>query len=279
MMEKPFVDLHVHSFFSDGSLAPGEIVASANENGVGLLALADHDTIDGGQIFRDECLKCGIQCIPAVEIDSVDGGTNFHILAYGYDSNDRDFIDFLKCTRFLLDESSIKLVELMQRDYPDFSISDFMDYTYDRRLGGWKALHYFMDKGLTSSLKEGIKFYFEYGMSYEKSGYSTIAAIAYRIRKAKGYSVLAHPGELIDAGCIDSFKAELRRAVSYGLDGIECYYPSHSEAVTQACIDICLEKKLLITAGSDFHGVFGKARVGEMNITRDKLVLKDLLTK
>jgi len=275
-MEKPFVDLHVHSYFSDGSLSPEDIAVAANENGVGLLAMADHDTIDGNQILRDECLKYGIQCIPAVEIDSVDGNTNFHILAYGYDSNDHEFIDFLKHTRFLLDESSVKLVELMQEDYPNFSISDFMDFTYDKRLGGWKALHYLMDKGLTSSLKEGIKFYFQYEMSYDKSGYSTISSIAYRIKKAKGYSVLAHPGELIETKDIDFFKAELHRMISYGLDGIECYYPSHSDTVTQACLDICHESNLLITAGSDCHGVFGKTRVGEMDITLDKLFLKDL---
>ena len=202
-MEKLFVDLHVHSYFSDGSMSPVEIAASANEKGVGLLALADHDTIEGNELLRTECLKYGIQCIPAVEIDSIDGNTNFHILAYGYNSGDCEFINFLKHTRFLLDESGIKLVELMKKDYQGFSLSDYMDFTYDKRLGGWKALHYLMAKGLTASLKDGVKFYFQYDMSYDKAGYSTIAAIAYRIKKAGGYSVLAHPGELINVDNID----------------------------------------------------------------------------
>ena len=110
-MNKLFVDLHVHSYFSDGSLSPEEIASAANESKVGLLALADHDTTEGSQLLKAECSKYGIKTIPAVEIDSVDGNTNFHILAYGYDYGDQNFISFLKHTRFLLDESSVKLVE------------------------------------------------------------------------------------------------------------------------------------------------------------------------
>ena len=164
----------------------------------------------------------------------------------------------------------------MQIDYPSFSLNDYMKYEYDNRLGGWKALHYLMSKGLTSSLKEGVQFYWKYGMTYDKSGYSTISAITYRIHAAGGYSVLAHPGELIDASDIKQFKNEVRRIISFGIDGIECYYPSHSEAVTQACIDLCNEYGLMITAGSDCHGVFGKTRVGEMNVCTEKLAMKDL---
>jgi hypothetical protein len=174
----------------------------------------------------------------------------------------------------------------MQADYRGITLADFMEFKFDAAgLGGWKSLHYFMAKGLTSSLKEGIKFYPQYNMTYDKSGYSLMGAVAYRIKRAGGYSVLAHPGELI---CVDEstrqvtdielFRKELAHiVVSYKLDGVECYYPSNSEAVTQACLDVCRENDLIITAGSDCHGSFGKTRVGEMNITLDKLALKDLI--
>ena len=198
-MSGPYVDLHIHSIYSDGSLTPVEIAESAHENGVALLAAADHDTIKGVSETRAACAKYDINCITATEIDSLDGNINFHILAYDFDINNEEFIDFLGHARFLLDESSVKLVELMHRDYNDISISDYMDFTYERRLGGWKALHYLKEKGLTATLKEGIKFYAQYNLAYEMSGYSTIAAIAYRIKKANGYSILAHPGELIDS--------------------------------------------------------------------------------
>lgn len=85
---------------------------------------------------------------------------------------------------------------------------------------------------------------------------------------------MAHPGETIGSSDIFRFKDELKRIVSYGIDGIECYYPKHTEEVTQACIEICNASDLMITAGSDCHGSFLKARVGEMNITKDKIRLR-----
>jgi len=276
-VDRPYADLHVHSFFSDGSMSPEELVEAAASNGVGALAIADHDALDGSIIARKLCKDIGIHYIPAAEIDTLDGDTNFHVLAYGIDVKNFMFIDFLKHTRFLVDEISAKLIELMQSDYPDFSLADYIEYTYDKCLGGWKALHYLMEKGLTSSLKDGIQFYFKYGMTYRNAGYSTIAATAYRVKAAGGYSVLAHPGETISTSDISQFKKELKRIISFGLDGIECYYPSHSEAVTQACLELCEESDLMITAGSDCHGLFGKTRVGEMDILMDKLRLKDVV--
>jgi len=278
-MDKPFADLHVHSFFSDGSMSPEEIIEAAVTNDVGVLAVSDHNMLDGSVMIRELCKCRGIRYIPAVEIDTVEDENNFHILAYGFDMENTCFRDFVKHTRFCLDELSVKLIELMQYDYSGLSLDDFFNYTPDRRLGGWKALQYLMTKGLTSSLKEGIPFYFDYGLVYSKSGYSTIAATAYRIKSAGGYSVLAHPGELMDTSDILQFKKELRRLISFGLNGIECYYPSHSEPVTQACLEICEEYGLLVTAGSDCHGIFGKTRVGEMNICADKLILNELIVK
>ena len=272
-----FVDLHVHSFYSDGSMSPDEIVNAALKNNVGLLAIADHDLIEGSLSIRELCKANGIEYIPAVEIDSFENGKNYHILAYGFDVHDKEFCDFLGHTRFLLDESGVKLIEAMQSDYRNVSLTDYMNFSYDIHLGGWKALHYFVERGLVSSLKDGIRFYPCYNITYDKSGFSSISSIVYRIKKAGGFSVLAHPGELIDTDDINAFYAELHRIMSCGLDGIECYYPSHPDAVTKVCIDYCDEKRLLITAGSDCHGLFGKTQVGEMNITIEKLMLGKLM--
>jgi len=275
-MERPFVDLHIHSLYSDGSMTPNEIITAAIENNVGMLAVADHDVIGGTLAIREKCEQSGIKYLPAVEIDTLDNRTNFHILAYDFDVTNQEFTDFLSHTRFMLDESNIKLIEAMRHDYPSLSLQDFDDFTYDIHLGGWKALQYFVAKGLTSALMEGTKFYSEYGITSEKSGYSTIHAAVHRIKKAGGYAVLAHPGEIIDTTDINFFTSELRRITELGIEGIECYYPSHSEVVTNACLKVCGEKNLFITAGSDCHGVFGGrhgARVGEMDITADKIRL------
>ena len=84
---------------------------------------------------------------------------------------------------------------------------------------------------------------------------------------------MAHPGEVLDFSDIGRFKEELRRIIALGIDGIECYYPSHSAEVTNACLELCDEHSLYITAGSDCHGDFGRKKtyVGEMGIITDKL--------
>jgi len=278
-MERPYVDLHIHSIYSDGTMSPDEIVETAISNGVGVLAVADHNTSDGSIETQKLCKERGIHCVPAVEIDALDGGANFHILAYGFDVNDQQFVDFIKHTRFLLDEQSVKLIERMQVDYPSLSLAEFMEFSHDRRLGGWKSIHYFKDKGLVSSLKDGMKFYSEYGIEFKESGFSTIAAVVYRIKRAGGYAVLAHPSVVIDSSDISKFKQELKRIVSFGIDGIECYYPSHSAAVTEACLKVCNELDLMITAGSDCHGNFwgSKGPVGIMQIMMDKLRIEKLI--
>lgn len=275
---KPFVDLHVHSFYSDGNMSPEEIVEAAVSNNVGVLAITDHNVLEGSIIAGELCAQNGIHYIQGVELDTVTNGKLQHILAYGFDINNKAFTDFVGHMRFLLDESSVKLVELMQCDYADISLTDFFEFVYDKRLGGWKMLHYLVERGVTSSLKEGMQIYSDYGIVLDNSGFSSIAATALRIKQAGGFSVLAHPGEMIDASDISKFKSELRHIISNGIDGIECYYPSHSAVVTQACLDVCNESGLIITAGSDCHGdFFVNTRVGEMNIDLNKLVLKDLI--
>ena len=278
-MEKPFADLHIHSYYSDGSMSPEEIVEAAVENDVGLLAIADHNVLEGSINVKSLCRANEIQYLSAVEIDTLDKDGFQHILAYGFDISNSMFSDFIKHLRFMLDEMSVKLIERMKTDYSSVSLSDYFEYKYDRQLGGWKGINYLLDKGITSSLKDGMSFYSTYDVLHNNAGFSTIAATAYRIKMAGGYSVLSHPGELLDTSDIEGFKDEMRRIISYGVDGIECYYPNNSDTVTQACLDVCNEDDLIITAGSDCHGTFIENRVGEMDIPISKLRLKGLNDK
>ena len=277
-MNGQYADLHIHSFHSDGTMTPAEIVDQAAARGVGVLAIADHNALAGSAALPALCAGKGIQTIPAVEIDTAEGEMNLHLLAYGFDTKNEAFADFVRHTRFLLDEFCTKLIERMQRDYKNISLADFMDYNYDAHLGGWKGLHYLKDRGITGTLKEGMPFYFRYGLTYGKSGYPTVAATAHRIRAAGGYVVLAHPGVSLDTADIDQFKSVLKRLVTQGVQGLECYYPKHSPAVTQACIEVCNECGLLVTAGSDCHGAFGGGGIGEMQIPIDRLKLGRLLS-
>ncbi len=276
-MNGQYVDLHVHSCFSDGGLTPEELVATARENGVGVLAVADHDVIEGSLRARDWCAAAGIRHIPGVELDALEGDNNVHVLAYGFDPGCEPFLRFVQRLRFLLDEQNARLIRAMEGDFPQISLRDYADFTHDVRLGGWKALHYLVARGLSASLKESMRFYGQYGVTYASSGYPGVAAVCREIRRAGGRGVLAHPGVTLNTEDPARFAAELGRFLDLGPDGVECYYPKHSPAVTRACLDACRKRGLLVTAGSDCHGPFGSARMGEVQVTPGELVLDGLL--
>ena len=273
----PFVDLHLHSYYSDGTMSAEEIVRRAVANKVGVLAITDHNIMTAARELREIAPSSGICYIPGVELDSIDRGVDIHILGYGIDLENLQFNSFVKKNREILDQISIRLISDMEGDYEGvISLEDFHSFSYDREKGGWKALHYFKEKGLTSSLREGFSIYNRYGITNDSGEYPSVEEVIRQIHRAGGRAVLAHPGVSIRENNMDRFWQRLLQLVDLGFDGIECYYPTHTEEVTQLCLVLCRERGLLITTGSDCHGTFGYSEIGELKITVDQLELQDL---
>ncbi len=261
--------MHIHSYYSDGTMSPAEIFAEAKAAGVTALAIADHDTLEGSIKLGKLCEGSEIDYIPGVELDALDRGINIHVLAYYADFTNARFVEFTRSIREKLDNLSVILISEMEKEIPAISLAEYDAFAYRKGGGGWKALHYLMHKGFTKTLMEGIFFYPEYGATYDKSGFPSVAEVCAEVHAAGGKAILAHPQEVIRVKADDAFERELRRLISYGLDGVECYYPSHSSEVTETCVRVCDELGLLITAGSDCHGDFGSARINEMKAMRD----------
>lgn len=277
IMPEIMADLHIHSYYSDGTMSPEDILEAALAKGVGLLAIADHNVLEGSLELEKLCSKYNIQYVSGVELDTLDNGNNIHILGYGINMLDKKFVRFVERNRALLDEISVKLIERMQTDFNFISLPNYLQYTYDRKKGGWKALHYLCEKGLSKSLRDGIRFYQEYNCSYDCVEFPSVGQAAQQIHDAGGKTILAHPGIVIQNTDLNSFKEEVLRLISHGLDGIECYYPYHTKDITDTCLEICYDKDLLITTGSDCHGGFGRTEVGEMGIAAEKLKLGNIL--
>ncbi|MDF2543862.1 MAG: hypothetical protein K0S47_3580 [Herbinix sp.] len=276
-MTNKIVDLHIHSYYSDGTMSPKEILETAYNKNVGILSITDHDIIDGSYKLMELSKNYDIKCISGVEIDALNNGTNYHILAYGIDLEDKMFIKFINNNRDLLENVNTKLIERMQKDYDSITISDYLNFSYDKRMGGWKALHYFIEKGITNSLYEGFMIYSKYEHTYNCVQFLSIQQVCTIIHQAGGKAVLAHPGRVIKSHNLSDFKIKLLEIVDMGIDGIECYYPSHTTDITNICLDLCKSKELLITCGSDSHGKFESAEIGAMNISYENLKLDAIL--
>ncbi|MDF2822569.1 MAG: hypothetical protein K0R15_3017 [Clostridiales bacterium] len=272
-MSIKIADLHIHSYYSDGTMSPLEILEAAINKNIEIISITDHDRIGGSLELMELSKNYNIKCIPGVEIDALEDGVNYHILAYGIDLENKRFIEFILKNRALLEEVNIRLVEKMQVDYDSISISDYTNFNYDKRMGGWKALHYFIEKGITKSLIEGFTIYSKYQHSYNCVQFPSIKQVCDVIHNAGGKAVLAHPGKVIESNNLDDFKKKVIEIVDIGIDGIECYYPSHTTDITNICVDICNCKDLLITCGSDCHGEFQNTEIGEMNIALENLKL------
>lgn len=270
------LDLHIHSYYSDGTYTPEEIIDKAIENNVGTISLTDHNTIKGLNEMKKLAKDKGIKFISGVEIDAVEKGINYHILAYGINPDNEDFKEFIEYNEVMLEEFDIDLIKKMEKDYEHISLEEYLSYSYNRKKGGWKTLHYLTDKKMCQDLQSGLLVYSKYNHSSSEAKFPELSIVLRKIKEAGGKAVLAHPGRVIKKDSVEEFKNQIYQLVNEGIDGIECYYPSHTEEITEACVSICNEKDLLITCGSDCHGEFEKTKIGHMNIGIDKLNLKDL---
>jgi predicted metal-dependent phosphoesterase TrpH len=258
-------------------MSPEEIVRNAISNQVGLLAITDHNVLTAVGELEELSREYGIAYLSGVELDSIDRDSDIHILGYGVDTCNDKFIRFVKNNRDILDDISVRLISDMEQDYKDISLADFRSFSYDRGKGGWKALHYFLKKGLTRNLREGFSIYNQYGITNDSGDYPPISEVIKHIHDAGGKAVLAHPGVSIKETDPELFRLRLLQLLEQGFDGVECYYPTHSAVITDTCLQLCRERGLLITTGSDCHGDFGYSKVGELKIRVDQLVLGNLV--
>lgn len=253
----PFADLHVHSYFSDGTASPSKLLRMAEESGVGLLAVADHDTFSGSAELCSLAENSNVKCIPAAEITCTENKKQIHVLCYRPDFSNKSFMSFVADGRHKLDMMSVRLIEKMEKAGLDVSVDEFDKYEYNRSGGGWKALHYFVNKGITENLHDGTSFYDSFGCGYDTADFSSVKTAIEKIHSANGIAVIAHPGVSIPFNDPQLFASELKKYISYGADGIECFYPEHSDEITAICEKICDDSGLIKTCGSDYHGAFG----------------------
>ena len=140
-----FADLHIHSWYSDGTLSPEEIVKKAKSQNITLISICDHECVDA---YSERNIYAGndIKIINGVEIIAVMADTEYHILAYGFDIQDKALNDLLLHNRGVLLEKGEKLIEKMSADYAVISTEEFSKYERNRKNGGWESLDYLKSK-------------------------------------------------------------------------------------------------------------------------------------
>ena len=255
------VDLHIHTYYSDGTMSPKEVVEDAKRKNLGIIAITDHDVLDSYEELKVEAEKAGIIAIRGVEIDSIFEGHLVHLLAYKFEDNEKLF-KLINHAKEQLLETSIELIRRMENDYEGISLEDYNSYEYERRKGGWKGIHYLHDRKITEGLFDGVKFYGKYDCGHEKFAFPSVEEVCNTVHDANGYVVLAHPCNYYSNKNKEEILEKLEILKNLGIDGVECYYPANSDLMTNTCLEFCKYNNLIITAGSDGHGDFGAVSKG-----------------
>ena len=245
------IDLQAHSTVSDGQLEPADVVRSAAEAGVTVMALTDHDGVAGVPAAMETAAELGIQNIPAVEMSCVHKySEDLHICGYWVD------VEKMKpaCER-AQQERVDRAKEIIRRLNEHGVEVTFEDAV--AQAGAADAIgrpHIAKAAGAGPDLGPFFEEYLVPGAKAFVSRKWPSAEEAVRlIHEAGGVAVVAHPyWDVKDPDQVRDLVESLVRDV--GLDGIESFYPSHTREQTQHCLELCEEFGLVPTASSDFHG-------------------------
>jgi 3',5'-nucleoside bisphosphate phosphatase len=254
-------DLHLHTHFSDGTYAPEELVALAEQHGLKAIALTDHDTMEGCARAAAACQQRGIEFIPASELTAELDDVELHLIGYFLDSANeqlqRELARFQHVRQQRIHEMAARLRHLgipLQAE----SVFTLANCRAPGRPHVARAL---VQQRLCGSLDEAFDRFLKKGKPawVPKCRMSSLQAIEL-IHAAGGLAVMAHPG-------LNRTDDVIPVLVKAGLDGIECFHTKHSTNVTEHYLQIADKYKLLVTGGSDCHGLSkGKPLIGTIRI-------------
>lgn len=244
-------DLHVHTSASDGYFSPEEVLSKAWQTGLGGIAVTDHDTVDGLQPIMEFKAKKSIDilCIPGIEMNTELDEEEIHILGYFIDYQNSQLITKLKQLKASRYDRAVKMINKLRNMGFNISLERVQQLARGDLIGRPHIAQALVEKNLVFSIKEAFSKYLGKGRPAYVSRYKFIPQEAISlIKEAEGIAVLAHPGLINDS---DKFRSVL----DMGIEGIEVFYPEHNQMQIKQYTEICHKRKILITGGSDFHGI------------------------
>lgn len=251
------VDYHLHSYYSDGTMKPTDLVRMYKEMDYDMISLTDHDGVDGVNeaVIAGDALK--IKVIPGIELSTdydFDGQQlELHLLGYYIDIENEALLGRLAEIRRNRQVRNEKLLAHLNSLGWQLSYEDLLQRPGQTYVGKPNFARALARKGYE------IENLWEVLDAVKKENLSALEAMEL-IKGAGGMAVLAHPmktKKLAEPGSAAFWAALeqiLRDLKKHGLKGLECYHPSASESDSLRLVDLAAKYHLHITEGSDFHG-------------------------
>lgn len=250
------IDLHVHSNASDGSLTPTEVVALANDAGLSYFALTDHDTVDG----VEEALNASkeypnLTVIPGIELSCYYENRELHIVGLFIDYKNKTFQQELDKLKNAREERNRKMVQKFVDAGIDITMDELLHGNSKSVITRAHFARVLVEKGFCSSKNEAFDRYLGIGCPfYLAKPKVTPEHVINLIRSVNGTAILAHPYSYkFNRSQISNILDET--LIPLGISGMECYYSTYDFGQTQELRSMAYQKNLLVSGGSDFHGV------------------------
>lgn len=244
-------DLHIHSEFSDGKYAPARVIEYAAQSGLDVIALTDHDTVDGIQEALTAAQQYpALHVIPGVEISTWLEQHELHILGYGIDSAHSGLLTMLRTAQHNRQARILRILENLHASHIRLQIADVKNGFRSVSLGRMHVAQALLSRGHVATIREAFERYLSYETGVvELSQFDFVGAqqAVETILAAGGVPVLAHPS-------LEMFDRYVNTLISYGLQGIEIFKSMHSSIEEFYFETVGHDKRLLLTGGSDWHG-------------------------
>ncbi len=256
-----FADLHLHTFFSDGTYSPEELVAQAQRQHLRALALTDHDTVEGCERTASACAAVNIDFIAGTELTAEQDGHELHILGYFIDTENVRLIHEIAKFQAVRQNRIREMVARLNQVNVPLSSEAVFTLANCRAPGRPHVARALVQAGLCGSLDEAFERFLKKNRPAFVPKFKMSAADAIElIHQAGGVAVLAHPG-------LNRTDDVIPTMVEAGLDGIECFHTKHSTAIAEHYLEIADRFQLLVTGGSDCHGLSkGKPLIGTVKL-------------
>jgi predicted metal-dependent phosphoesterase TrpH len=245
------VDLHIHSTVSDGQLSPSDIVHKAAELGLTIIAIADHDSVDGiapalvaAQAFPR------LKVIPCVEISTDVPNGEVHVLGYYIDYTDHKLEVTLNRFRNSREQRAQGMITKLEDYGIHIEWQRVQEIAGSGSIGRPHIAQAMLEKGYIASLKEGFTKYISRGApAYVEREKKTPVEAVEVVLRANGLPVLAHPLTTDDPEMM------VIRLKAAGLVGLEAYYNGYTADEINELLSLANKYNLIATGGSDYHGL------------------------
>lgn len=263
------IDLHTHSSASDGTQRPGEVIRSAAEAGLDVVALTDHDTTAGWEEAAEAAREHAVAFVPGTEVScQTDDGISVHLLSYLQDPQDRALDEVMQRARRSRRTRAERMVEMIAEDYP-ISWEQVLDQVVgDATVGRPHIADALVAAGIAQTRSEAFSTVLHPRSGYYVGHYAPDPVTAVRlVRQAGGVPVMAHPlagvrGRTVGQEVFDAM-------IEAGLAGLEIAHRDNPPEARAVLSQMAAEHDLIVTGSSDYHGSGKPNELGE-NLTSEQ---------